>query len=273
MLSKLNTNLAMSFNPVILNIGPISIYWYSLAYVFGILFTYWYLHKLDDQKTFTKDFYDSLLTAVIIGVILGGRFGYVLIYDPAFYISNPIDIFKTWEGGMSFHGGIIGVLSAVIIVCKRHKISIFYTLDLISCGMPIGLFLGRIGNFINGELFGRVTNVSWGMIFPKSGDNFLRHPTQLYQAFFEGFLLFIALNLLCFFTKTRLYNGALTGIAIIWLGAMRFLIEFVREPDYQIGYLWLNLTMGQLLSIPTFTVGVLLYLRALNLKFNTKSVM
>lgn len=258
-------------SPIIFSVGPISIHWYSLAYVFGILFTYWYLHKLDSQKMFTKNFYDSLLTSAIIGVILGGRLGYVLIYDPAFYLSNPIDILKTWEGGMSFHGGAVGVLCAVIAVCQRHKISVSYTLDLISCGMPIGLFLGRIGNFINGELFGRVTNMPWGMTFQESGDNLLRHPAQLYQAFFEGLLLFIVINLLCFLTRIRLYHGALTGIAMIWCGAMRFLIEFFREPDYRIGYLWLDLTMGQLLSIPIIMAGVFIYFRALHLKNNTKS--
>ncbi|MDN5248366.1 MAG: prolipoprotein diacylglyceryl transferase [Wolbachia endosymbiont of Tyrophagus putrescentiae] len=262
----------MSLDPVIFSIGPISVYWYSLTYVFGILFGYWYLHKLDSQKVFTKEFYDLLLTAVIIGIILGGRLGYVLMYDTVFYLNNPINIFKTWEGGMSFHGGAVGTLCAVVIACRKHKVPVFYTLDLISCGMPIGLFLGRIGNFINGELFGRVTNVSWAMIFPKSGDNFLRHPSQLYQAFFEGLLLFVVVNLLYFFTRIRFYRGALTGFAIIWYGIVRFLVEFFREPDYHLGYLWFNLTMGQLLSIPTVIAGVFIYLRALYLKFDVKSV-
>ncbi|MGL9778888.1 MAG: prolipoprotein diacylglyceryl transferase [Wolbachia sp.] len=259
----------MSLNPVIFSIGSVSIYWYSLAYVLGIVFAYWYLHKLDDQKIFTKNFYDSLLTATIVGIILGGRLGYVLIYDPVLYISNPIEILKTWEGGMSFHGGAIGVLLAVIISCKRHNIPIFYALDLVSCGVPIGLFLGRIGNFINGELFGRVTTMPWGI---ESGDNLLRHPSQLYEALFEGLLLFAVANSLFFLTRIRLYHGALTGIAVMWYGIARFFIEFFREPDYQIGYLWLDLTMGQLLSIPMVLLGMLVYLGALNLKFNTKSV-
>ncbi|MDD9331812.1 MAG: prolipoprotein diacylglyceryl transferase [Wolbachia sp.] len=258
----------MSFNPIIFSIGPISVYWYSLAYVLGIVFAYWYLNKLDNQKIFTKNFYDSLLTTVVIGIIFGGRIGYVLIYDPAFYISNPIEILKTWEGGMSFHGGTIGVLCAVIISCKRHDIPIFYTLDLISCGIPIGLFLGRIGNFINGELFGRVTSMPWGMIFPESGDDLLRHPSQLYEAFFEGLLLLVIANLLFFLTRIRLHHGALTGIAVTWYGVARFFTEFFREPNYQVGYLWLDLTMGQLLSIPMVVAGMLVYLIALNLKFN-----
>ncbi len=262
----------MSLNPVIFSIGPVSIYWYSLAYVLGIVFAYWYLHKLDDQKIFTKNFYDSLLPATIVGIILGGRLGYVLIYDPVLYISNPIEILKTWEGGMSFHGGAIGVLLAVIISCKRHNIPTFYALDLVSCGVPIGLFLGRIGNFINGELFGRVTTMPWGMVFPESGDNLLHHPSQLYEALFEGLLLFAVANSLFFLTRIRLYHGALTGIAVMWYGIARFFVEFFREPDYQIGYLWLDLTMGQLLSIPMVLLGMLVYLGALNLKFNTKSV-
>jgi phosphatidylglycerol:prolipoprotein diacylglycerol transferase len=260
----------MSLNPIIFSIGPISIYWYSLAYVFGIVFAHWYLHKLDNQKIFTKNFSDFLLTTIIIGIILGGRIGYVLIYDPAFYINNPVEILKTWEGGMSFHGGAIGVLCAVIISCKRHNIPIFHTLDLISCGISVGLFVGRIGNFINGELFGRVTNMPWGI---ESSDNLLRHPSQLYEAFFEGILLFIVANLLFFFTRIRLYYGALTGVAAIWYGIVRFFIEFFREPDSQVGYLWLNLTMGQLLSIPMVIIGMFVCFSALNLKFNTKSVM
>ncbi|MCM1001616.1 MAG: prolipoprotein diacylglyceryl transferase [Wolbachia endosymbiont of Melophagus ovinus] len=260
----------MSLNPVIFSIGPVSIHWYSLAYVLGIVFAYWYLHKLDNQKIFTKSFHDSLLTAVIVGIILGGRLGYALIYDPVFYISNSIEILKTWGGGMSFHGGAIGVLCAVIISCKRHNIPIFYTLDLISCGVPIGLFLGRIGNFINGELFGRVTTVPWGMVFPESGDNLLRHPSQLYEAFFEGLLFFAAINSLFFLTRIRLYRGALTGIAVMWYGIVRFIVEFFREPDYQVGYLWLDLTMGQLLSVPMVLLGIIICLNALNLKFAEK---
>ncbi|MGL9725920.1 MAG: prolipoprotein diacylglyceryl transferase [Wolbachia sp.] len=255
----------MSLSPIIFSIGPVFIYWYSLAYVFGIVFAYWYLHKLDNQKIFTKNFYDSLLTATIIGIILGGRLGYVLIYDPVFYTNNPIEILKTWEGGMSFHSGAIGVLFAVIISCKRYNISIFYTLDLISCGMSVGLFLGRIGNFINGELFGRITDVPWGMVFPESGDNLLRHPSQLYEAFFEGVLLFATVNLLFFLTKVKLYHGALTGITVMWYGMIRFAIEFFREPDYQIGYLWFDLTMGQWLSIPMILLGIIIYVKALNL--------
>lgn len=262
----------MSLSPAIFSIGPVSIHWYSLAYVLGIVFAYWHLHKLDEQKIFTKNFYDSLLTATIIGIILGGRLGFVLIYDPISYINNPIEILKTWKGGMSFHGGAIGVLCAVIISCRRYNIPIFYTLDLISCGVPIGLFLGRIGNFVNGELFGRVTTMPWGMVFPESGDNLLRHPSQLYEAFFEGLLFFAIANSLFFLTRIRLYHGTLTGIAVIWYGTVRFVVEFFREPDYQVGYLWLDLTMGQLLSIFMILLGIIVYLSALNSKFNTKSV-
>ncbi|MBV0899814.1 MAG: prolipoprotein diacylglyceryl transferase [Wolbachia endosymbiont of Fragariocoptes setiger] len=256
----------MFLNPIIFSIGPISIKWYSVAYVVSILFAYWYLHKLDNNRIFTKDFYDLLLTLTIIGVILGGRLGYVLVYDLSFYMNNLSHIFKTWEGGMSFHGGIVGVLCAVIISCNKYKIPVFYTLDLISCGMPVGLFLGRIGNFINGELFGRITNMPWGMVFPESGDNFLRHPAQLYHAFFEGLLLFIIMNSLYFFTKISSRDGALTGITVLWCGFMRFFIEFFRQPDYQIGYLWCGLTMGQLLSMPMIMIGIFICVRASCLK-------
>ncbi|QKX01572.1 prolipoprotein diacylglyceryl transferase [Wolbachia endosymbiont of Cruorifilaria tuberocauda] len=261
----------MPLSPVIFKIGPVSIYWYSLAYVLGIVFTYWYLHELDNKKVFTKNFYDSLLTSTIVGLMLGGRLGYVLIYDLSYHISNPIEILKTWQGGMSFHGGAVGVLIAVTISCKRHKMPIFYTLDLISCGVPVGLFLGRIGNLINGELFGRVTTIPWGIAFSENSDNLLRHPSQLYEAFFEGLLLFTAINLLFFLTKIKIYHGALTSIAVIWYGIARFVVEFFREPDCQIGYLWFGLTMGQLLSVPMILLGTTLFLSALNLKFNSNS--
>ena len=260
----------MFIDPVIFSIGPVSIYWYSLAYVLGILFAYWYLHKLDHKKVLTSSFFDSLLISIIIGIILGGRIGYVLMYDVASYLSNPIEILKTWEGGMSFHGGAIGATLAIIISCKMHNIPVFYTLDLISCGIPVGLFLGRIGNFINGELFGRVTNMPWGMIFFTSGDNLPRHPSQLYEAFFEGVVLFIITNLMFYFTRIRQYHGALTGISITWYGIARFFVEFFREPDYQIGYLWFGLTMGQLLSIPMILLGIYVCLNAFNLMFYVK---
>ncbi|WFW29909.1 MAG: prolipoprotein diacylglyceryl transferase [Wolbachia endosymbiont of Menacanthus eurysternus] len=256
----------MSLNPIIFSVGPVSIHWYSLAYILGIIFAYWYLHKLDNRKILTKNFYDSLLTSTIIGIILGGRFGYILIYDLIFYLKNPIEILKTWKGGMSFHGGVIGVLCAIIITCKKYNISVYYTLDLISCGVPIGLFLGRIANFINGELFGRVTTMPWGLVFLKSGDNLSRHPSQLYEAFLEGLLFFIAINLLFFLTRIKFYRGATTSIAIIWYGIARFAVEFFREPDYQIGYLWLNLTIGQLLSIPMVLLGIIICLKTINVK-------
>ncbi|QKX02487.1 prolipoprotein diacylglyceryl transferase [Wolbachia endosymbiont of Dirofilaria (Dirofilaria) immitis] len=258
----------MSLSPVIFRIGSISIYWYSLAYIFGIAFAHWYSYKLDNQKIFTKNFHDSLLTVTIIGVILGGRLGYVLIYDLGYYVNNPIEILKTWKGGMSFHGGAIGVFLAVAILCKKYNIPVFYTLDLISCGVPVGLFLGRIGNLINGELFGRITTIPWGIVFSES-DNLPRHPSQLYEAFFEGLLLFIVMNLLFFLTRIRLYRGTLTSIAVIWYGIVRFMVEFLREPDYQLGYLWLGLTMGQLLSAPMILLGTILFLSALNLKFTS----
>ncbi|WP_333023084.1 prolipoprotein diacylglyceryl transferase [Wolbachia endosymbiont of Pentidionis agamae] len=256
----------MVIDPVIFSIGPISVYWYSLAYVLGILYTYWFLHKADYYEIFTKEFLDTLLTNGILGVVLGARLGDVLIYDFKFYLSNPIQILKTWEGGMSFHGGAIGVSLATLIACRKHNVPIFYTSDLIFCGAPVGLFLGRIGNFINGELFGRVTTMPWGMVFSESGDNFTRHPSQLYEAFFEGFLLFVLLNSCFFFTKISLHRGALTGIAILWYGLVRFLVEFFREPDYHIGYPFMNLTIGQILSIPMVCLGLFICIKAIKFK-------
>lgn len=250
----MNVILFPHIDPVIFSIGPVSIHWYSIAYVLGIIFAHWYLHKVDKYKVFNRKFHDSLLSWSIVGVVLGGRIGYIIIYNLSYYLNSPVEMFKIWHGGMSFHGGLIGCIIAITVVCKRHNISALLVMDLLACAAPIGLFLGRIANFINGELYGRVTDLSWGVIFPE--DALARHPSQLYEAVGEGLLLFIVLNLLLFFTNLRSYKGALTGIGMTFYAIIRFLIEFFREPDPQIGYLLFNLTVGQLLSIPMVIIGM-----------------
>ncbi|WDM85450.1 prolipoprotein diacylglyceryl transferase [Ehrlichia sp. JZT12] len=247
----------MNIDPVAFKIGFLEIRWYSLAYIFGIMFSYWYVRKIDKYKIFSKEHYDAMISWWIISIVLGGRIGYILFYNLDFYINFPIKIFKLWEGGMSFHGAVIAALGGMYIFCKKNKIPFLSAIDLCVCAVPVGIFLGRIANFINGELYGRVTDERFGVIFPTSGDSFYRHPSQLYEAFFEGLLLFIIMNLLLFFTKIRLSEGMLTSTFAILYGIMRFFIEFIREPDVQVGYVLFDaITMGQLLSIFMVIIGI-----------------
>ncbi|CAI28338.1 Prolipoprotein diacylglyceryl transferase [Ehrlichia ruminantium str. Gardel] len=247
----------MNIDPVALKIGLLEIRWYSLAYIIGILFAYWYVQKIDKYKVFTPESYKSIISWWVTGMILGGRIGYILFYNLNFYMSFPIEMFKLWKGGMSFHGASLGLFCTMYIFCKKYKIKFLSAIDLCLCAVPVGIFLGRIANFINGELYGKVTNTRFGMIFQNSGDFFYRHPSQLYEAFFEGLLLFVVMNLLFFFTKVKSYQGMLFTIFMIWYGIVRFFIEFVREPDVQVGYILFNwITMGQLLSFIMVILGI-----------------
>ena len=191
----------------------------------------------------------------MIGIIIGGRLGYVIFYNPDYYLNNLLEIFKLWNGGMSFHGGFIGVIFAVIYSSKISKTPILILADLIAIVAPIGIFFGRLANFINGELYGRITNHSFGMIFPNAG-NSPRHPSQLYEAFFEGFLLFIIMLLFIKFTNILNKKGLITALFLSCYGSFRFMIEFFREPDANIGLLYFNFSMGQLLSLPMIIVGL-----------------
>jgi phosphatidylglycerol:prolipoprotein diacylglycerol transferase len=246
-------------NPVMVEIGSIPIRWYSLAYVAGFFIGAMYF-KYIAKKTkivLSKNFIDDFITAVIIGVIIGGRLGFVLIYDYAYHFGHPHEILKTWNGGMSFHGGLIGFCIAAIIVAKKHKLNILSVLDIAACCAPIGIFLGRIANFVNGELNGRVTEVPWAVIFPY-GDRLPHHPSQLYEAFTEGFLLFIIINILMM--KFNLYKrpGIISGLFCIFYSLFRFIVENFRQPDEQLGFIIFTLTMGQVLSIITLGVGIAL---------------
>ena len=251
-----------NIDPIALALGPIEIRWYSLAYIFGILLALLYMHLLDKKYRFkltSPKLLEDLSFYIILGIILGGRLGYVLFYNPGYYLQNIIEIFFIWQGGMSFHGVLTGVSIAVLLFCRKNNLSYLRYMDLISAASPIGIFLGRIANFINGELFGRPTNLPWGMIFPH-GDHQPRHPSQIYEAIFEGLFAFIIL-FLCFKLKNIRDNpGKITGIFISIYAIARILIEFTREPDPQLG-LFLNfISMGQILSLILLALGIYLSL-------------
>ena len=242
-----------NFDPVAFQIFSFEIRWYSLAYIVGILLG-WFLSKkffISDLKV--KEKFDDYLTYLILGLIIGGRLGYVVFYNFEFYINNLLDIFKIWQGGMSFHGGVIGIIIASYFFAKRNSQDSFSYLDIVSFVAPIGIFFGRIANFINSELYGVETNVAWAVQFTQI-DNLSRHPTQLYEAFFEGVVLFIVL----LYFKNKSFTkrpGFISGIFLVFYSIFRFAIEFLRVPDDQLGYLLFNLTMGQLISIFFLIIG------------------
>lgn len=250
-----------NIDPVIFSIGPLAIRWYSLAYVVGIVFGCLYADYIN--KKFLKEnnlkVFDDFMTYAVLGIVLGGRIGYVIFYNLPFFAENPAAIFKLWEGGMSFHGGLLGFITATILYCRKFKVKIWVLLDLAACATPIGLFFGRIANFINGELYGRVTDASIGMVFPNGGD-LPRHPSQLYEAFLEGLVLFIILYILAIHTKTRHKPGMISGLFLIFYGSFRFVIEYFREADIQIGLILDFITMGQILCLAMVVAGFFIIL-------------
>ena len=245
-----------NFDPVALEIFSLEVRWYSLAYIFGILLGWIISKKLLIQSTEIENKFDDYLSYLIVGIILGGRLGYIVIYNLSFYIDNPLDIFKIWQGGMSFHGGLIGVIFASIIFAKKNNQNPFLYMDIVALVAPIGLFFGRIANFINSELYGTITNVPWAVIFIQV-DNLPRHPSQLYEALLEGLFLF----LLLMYFKNKFSNkpGVISGLFLIIYSIFRFIIEFYRVPDGQLGYIFLNLTMGQVVSLIFMLSGVILF--------------
>ena len=246
-----------NINPVAIDLGIIQIRWYAISYIAGILFSWSLILNIIKFKNLKIDnkVISELISNSMIGIIIGGRLGYVIFYNPDYYLNNLLEIFKLWNGGMSFHGGFIGVVIAVIYSSKVSKTAILILADLIAIVAPIGIFFGRLANFINGELYGRITNHSFGMIFPNAG-NSPRHPSQLYEAFFEGFLLFIIMLLFIKFTNILNKKGLITALFLSCYGSFRFMIEFFREPDANIGLLYFNFSMGQLLSLPMIIVGL-----------------
>lgn len=246
---------APNIDPVAVSLGPLKVHWYGLMYVFGLLALWFFASRRARRPDsgWTADQVGDLVFYGALGVILGGRIGYMLFYNLPHYIEHPLDVFKIWEGGMSFHGGLLGVLLAMLYFARKTGKTFFMVTDFIAPWVPIGLGLGRIGNFINQELWGKVTDVPWGMVFRDAGP-LPRHPSQLYQASLEGVALFVILWL---FTRQPRPTASVSGLFMIGYGLFRFLVEFVREPDPQLGYLaWGWLTMGQVLSFPMILVGI-----------------
>ena len=247
-----------NFDPVAFDLIIFQIRWYSLSYIFGIFFAWIYVKNFLVKNHDIKILFDNLITYIIFGIILGGRIGYVLFYNFDYYIHNIYEVLYIWNGGMSFHGGLIGVILATYFYAKKNELSAFVFLDYISLSAPIGLFLGRLANFINGELVGKPTNGTWGVIFPNI-DNVLRHPSQLYEAILEGILLFIILNVT--FYREQYKTGQCSLLFLIFYGFFRIFSEFFREPDMQMGYLIGQISLGMVLSLFMIVIGTIAYYR------------
>ena len=259
-----------AIDPVAISLGPLQVRWYALAYIVGLLLAVawakWLLRREElwrpGKPFMTPQQMDDFMLWAMAGVVFGGRIGYVLFYNLPFYLSHPGEILSVWKGGMSFHGGFLGVILAAWLFCRRHSLRLDRMLDLAAASVPIALFLGRLANFVNGELWGKVTDVPWAFVFPRAGD-LPRHPSQLYEAALEGLVLFAVLWLLI--RRGALARpGLVAGAFTLGYGISRFLVEFVRQPDAQIGYLaggWL--TMGMVLSLPLMAIGLWLIARAL----------
>ncbi|MCD8497468.1 MAG: prolipoprotein diacylglyceryl transferase [Alphaproteobacteria bacterium] len=253
-----------NIDPVAFAIGPVEIRWYALAYMAGFVLGWQYclylagFHK-ENQRPFKTDI-DDFLPWAVLGVILGGRIGYVFFYQPELYWADPLEALRLWHGGMAFHGGITGLLIALLIFCRWNSIPVLRLSDMLARVAPIGLFFGRIANFINGELFGRNTGVSWAVSFPRGGD-LPRHPSQLYEAGLEGLALFLILLALARFDAVRDRPGIISGAFLLGYGVFRFFVEFFREPDIQVGFIFEIFTMGQLLCLPMIIggAGLILY--------------
>ncbi|MBD1151645.1 prolipoprotein diacylglyceryl transferase [Pelagibacterales bacterium SAG-MED25] len=246
-----------NFDPVAFQILSFEIRWYSLAYILGIIIGWILCKKIFIKNLDINQKFDDYITYLIIGIVIGGRLGYVLFYNFNYYINNILDIFKIWQGGMSFHGGLLGIIIASILFAKKNNQDLFVYTDLISLVAPIGIFFGRLANFINSELYGKVTEVPWAVTFVQV-DNLSRHPSQLYEAIFEGIILFILL--LYFRSKNFLAKpGLISGLFLIFYSVFRFCIEFFRVPDEQIGYLIFNLSMGQIISLVFIMIGTIVF--------------
>ncbi|MFN3320520.1 MAG: prolipoprotein diacylglyceryl transferase [Allorhizobium sp.] len=273
MLSVLDLFAAVSFpaiDPVAFSIGPLAVHWYGLAYVAGILLGWMIARDLlkrphlwpNDQAPATLQQIDDFVLWAAIGVVAGGRIGYIFFYDFASVAANPMRAIEVWNGGMSFHGGFIGATLAMVFFARKHQIRLWSLFDLVASVVPLGLFFGRIANFINGELWGRPADVPWAMAFPTGGP-FPRHPSQLYEAALEGIVLLIVLQVLARALGALAAPGRITGIFVAGYAAARIFVEFFREPDVQIGYLFGGwLTMGMVLSLPMVLIGIWIFVRS-----------
>jgi len=251
-----------SIDPILISLGFLDIRWYSLSYIFTFIFGSILIKKLNKKSlnNLSDIQIDKFFVWAVLGVIIGGRVGYVLFYQLQLFFQDPLYIFQIWKGGMSFHGGLIGMIFVIYIFAKQNNISFFYLSDLVSIVAPLGLFLGRISNFINTELYGRITDFPFAIIYPLI-DNNPRHPSQLYEAFFEGVVLFIILYLIFIKNSKKYSAGIISAYFLILYSIFRFLIEFLREPDLHLG-LYLNyFSMGQILCIPIFFAGILILFR------------
>ena len=246
-----------NFDPVAFQIMSFEIRWYSLAYILGIVIGWILCKKIFIKNSDINEKFDDYIAYLIIGIILGGRIGYIIFYNFSYYLDNIFDIFKIWQGGMSFHGGLLGVIASSYIFAKKNNQNPFFYLDQVSLVAPVGVFFGRLANFINSELYGTVSSAPWSVIFIKV-DNLSRHPSQLYEAFLEGVILFLLL--IYFVNKDYLKKpGLISGLFLIFYSLFRFFVEFFRVPDEQIGYLLLNLTMGQIISLVFASIGITLF--------------
>ena len=249
----------LHLSPVALQLGPLQLRWYSLAYIAGIIVGWWYLLRLLGVAgaPMARRHADDLVFYVTMGILIGGRLAYVLFYDPWQFAQHPVEIVKLWDGGMSFHGGALGTVAAIIFLARRNGLSALRIHDYVACVAPIGLFFGRLANFVNGELWGRITDVPWAMVFPSpDAGPYPRHPSQLYEAGLEGILLFSVLAWAFWRTNARYKPGMLLGLFLAGYGSARFFVEFFREPDVQLGLLPWGLSMGQTLSFPMILVGL-----------------
>jgi phosphatidylglycerol:prolipoprotein diacylglycerol transferase len=254
-----------NFNPVLIDLGLLQIRWYSLAYIAGIALGWIYAIKIIKftqknkfkYKPIEKEKFDDFLLYLVLGIVLGGRLGYVMFYNFDYYAQNLPEIIKLWQGGMSFHGGLIGVIVSIIIFSKAKKEYFFKISDIVACVSPIGIFFGRIANFINGELYGKFSTLPWAVIFPDGG-SFARHPSQIYEALLEGCLLFILINYIALRKNLLFKTGYISGIFLILYSILRMISEIFREVDQHIGYFFNYFSMGTLLSFITLAIGVII---------------
>lgn len=260
------TLLAIPFpniDPVLVQLGPLAIRWYALAYIAGIVLGWLLIRRIVRRPGWTVEpaLIDDLVLYVTLGVILGGRIGYVLFYQSGWYLSHPAEILQVWRGGMSFHGGLVGVILAIVLFARQHRVPVLEVADLAAAVAPLGLFLGRIANFINGELWGRPTDVPWAVVFPGAGPE-PRHPSQLYEAALEGLVLLAVVQYLAWRPRRPEHAGRIGGAFLAGYALARMTVELFREPDAQLGFLLGGLTMGQLLSLPMLAGGLYLLARS-----------
>ena len=260
-----------NFDPVLIDLGFFQVRWYSIAYILGIFIGWVYANKIIKLTTINKynfvqikiSHFNDLIVYLVIGIIIGGRLGYILFYNFEYYSQNFLEIFKIWQGGMSFHGGLLGIIVSIIFFSKKTKTNFFKSADIVSCVAPIGIFLGRIANFINGELYGKVSSLPWAIIFPNGG-SLARHPSQIYEAILEGIILFVLINYLAIKKQLLFKTGYISGLFLVSYSILRIFSEFFREPDIHLGLFFNYFSLGTLLSMITLIAGLIIITSAKN---------